>query len=105
MSSKRLWLVINIALLLSLVGLMGCGAAAPEAGTSAQKRVAVVTPYMANETTKYVIDKFKAEAEAKGWEVTVADTAGDFNMLVSRIEDAVSQNTDAIVLGMGDPAQ
>lgn len=69
------------------------------------KRVAVVTPYMANATTAYVIGKFESEAEARGWKVTVSDTAGDFGMLVSRIEDAVAQNVDAIVLGMGDPAQ
>ncbi|MDA3833269.1 MAG: substrate-binding domain-containing protein [Spirochaetales bacterium] len=70
-----------------------------------KKTVAVVTPYMANATTAYVIEAFKKEAEAKGWRVTVSDTAGDFGMLVSRIEDAVAQNVDAIVLGMGDPAQ
>ncbi len=60
---------------------------------------------MANETTKYVIDRFKALGEAKGWKVTVTDTAGDFGLLVGRIQDAVTQKADAIVLGMGDPAQ
>jgi ribose transport system substrate-binding protein len=69
------------------------------------KEVAVITPYMANETTKYVIDQFKLNAEAIGWEVNVTDTAGDFNLLVSRIQDAVTKEVDAIVLGMGDPAQ
>jgi len=67
--------------------------------------VAVVTPYMANATTKYVIDRFQEGGEAAGWNVTVTDTNADFNELVSRIEDAVTQNVDAIVLGMGDPAQ
>ena len=103
MNIKRMWLVVSMALVLSLVVLTGCSG--PVAAPSAKKRVMVVTPYMANETTKYVIDKFKADAEAQGWEVTVTDTAGDFNLLVSRIEDAVSQKADAIVLGMGDPAQ
>ncbi|MBI9109534.1 MAG: substrate-binding domain-containing protein [Spirochaetales bacterium] len=69
------------------------------------KTIAVVTPYMANATTAYVIEQFKADAEQKGWKVRVSDTAGDFGMVVSRIEDAVAQNVDAIVLGMGDPAQ
>ncbi len=77
--------------------------AAPAAG--AKKKIAVVTPYMANETTKYVIDQFKKNADAKGWDVTVTDTAADFNLLVARIEDAVNGKADAIVLGMGDPAQ
>ncbi len=67
--------------------------------------VAVVTPYMANATTAFVIEQFGEDAKAKGWKVTVSDTAGDFGMVVSRIEDAVAQQVDAIVLGMGDPAQ
>ena len=67
--------------------------------------VAVVTPYLANATTKYVIDQFQAAGEAKGWTVTVSDTNADFNELVNRIENAVTQDVDAIVLGMGDPAQ
>lgn len=67
--------------------------------------IAVVTPYMANATTKFVIDRFEQYATEQGWEVSVTDTNADFNALVSRIEDAVTQNVDAIVLGMGDPAQ
>ncbi len=95
-----------MSLLILIALLAGCAApAAPTETGSAAKTIAVVTPYMANETTKYVIDRFKSEAEAKGWQVTVTDTAGDFNLLVSRIQDAVTQKVDAIVLGMGDPAQ
>lgn len=97
--NKRL-LTFVVFIVLSLLGVSACGG-----GAAAKKRIAVVTPYMANETTKYVIDRFKEGAEAKGWEVSVTDTAGDFNLLVSRIEDAVTQKVDAIVLGMGDPAQ
>jgi ribose transport system substrate-binding protein len=111
------WLIL---VLLSLALVAGCVAATPapagdtgaseaETETGAQveepKQVAVVTPYMANETTAYVIDQFEQEAAARGWHVTVTDTAGDFNLLVSRIEDAVVQDVDAVVLGMGDPAQ
>jgi ribose transport system substrate-binding protein len=69
------------------------------------RTVAIVTPYMANETTKYVIGKLKEDCEQKGWKVNVTDTAGDFGLLVGRIRDAVAQKVDAIVLGMGDPAQ
>ena len=67
--------------------------------------MAVVTPYMANATTKYAIEQFETYGQEKGWNVTVTDTNADFNQLVSRIEDAVTQEVDAIVLGMGDPAQ
>jgi ribose transport system substrate-binding protein len=110
-----------LALTAMLVLVAACGtpasptgnAAAPESGATAApaaqsasaKKIAVVTPYMANETTKYVIDRFVADGTAKGWNVSVVDTAGDFNALVSRIDDAVTQQVDAIVLGMGDPAQ
>lgn len=104
MNKNYLWMVTGIIVAATLALLTGCVVVAtPQAATA--RKIAVVTPYMANETTKYVIDKFKTDAEAKGWEVSVTDTAGDFNLLVSRIEDAVTQNVDAIVLGMGDPAQ
>lgn len=79
------------------------GDAAPTTGDTIT--VAVVTPYLANVTTKYVIDRFQAEGAAKGWNVTVTDTNSDFNELVNRIDNAVTQGVDAIVLGMGDPAQ
>ena len=75
------------------------------AGADSAKRIAVVTPYMANATTAYAIKQFQTYAAAEGWQVTVSDTAGDFGLLVSRIEDAATQKYDAIVLGMGDPAQ
>jgi ribose transport system substrate-binding protein len=81
------------------------GAAAPLVATGQAKRIALVTPYMANATTAYAIKQFQVYAGQEGWQVTVSDTAGDFGLLVSRIEDAVTQKYDAIVLGMGDPAQ
>ena len=80
-------------------------AAAPSVAAAQAKRIALVTPYMANATTAYAIKQFQLYAGQAGWQVTVSDTAGDFGMLVSRIEDAVTQKYDAIVLGMGDPAQ
>ena len=85
---------------------MGIGMSIFEGNALAEeKQIAVVTPYMANATTAYVIKQFKQDADAEGWKVSVADTAGDFGLLVSRIEDAVAQKVDAIVLGMGDPIQ
>src|SRR5690349_9491685 len=72
--------------------------AASNAGGAATKTIAIVTPYMANATTKFAIDKFQEYGKAKGWNVTVTDTNADFNQLVSRIEDAVTQKADAIVL-------
>lgn len=80
-------------------------AAATDDAAGEEKAVAVVTPYLANAATKEVLDKFKAEGEAKGWTVDVTDTAGDFDRLNSAIQDAVARDVDAIVLGMGDPNQ
>ena len=79
--------------------------ASEAAGGDDAKTVAVVTPYYANAATKEVVDNVKEEGEAKGWKVDVTDTAGDFDKLNSAIQDAVSREVDAIVLGMGDPAQ
>lgn len=104
-----------IPVLILLLSLTACIAppAQPAASTggdaaaSAGKEItiAVVTPYLANATTKYVIDRFQEAGKAKGWNVIVTDTNADFNELVNRIDNAVTQGVDAIVLGMGDPAQ
>lgn len=83
----------------SLVLVLGIGASA------LAKQIAVVTPYYANATTREVIDLFTKFSRERGWNATTTDTASDFNKLVSAIEDAVILKVDAIVLGMGDPAQ
>ncbi|WP_210530333.1 substrate-binding domain-containing protein [Rubellimicrobium arenae] len=67
-------------------------------------RVAVITPYLAQPGTQFYLDGFEAEAEARGWDVNVVDTAGDIAAVISRIEDAVTQQVDAIVINV-DPAQ
>lgn len=82
--------------------LIGAGSAL---SATKPKQIAVVTPYMANATTRQVIKLFEKAAAEKGWKVTTTDTAGDFNRLVGAIENAVALKVDAIVLGMGDPAQ
>ena len=102
----------SLLALVVISSLTACTAVAPTATTgdatapeAASVTVAVVTPYMANATTKYAIEQFEKYGKAQGWNVTVTDTNADFNQLVSRLEDAVTQQADAIVLGMGDPAQ
>lgn len=95
-----------VAALLALLGPTMFVTAGGRAETASdQITIAVVTPYMANATTAAVIRDFQAESAARGWTTRVSDTAGDFGLLVGRIQDAVAQNVDAIVLGMGDPAQ
>ena len=101
MLTRRMIVGLVLLMLIGIVMPMFEGTALAAEG----KRVAVVTPYMANATTAYVIKQFEQYAKSEGWTVSVADTAGDFGLLVSRIEDAVAQKVDAIVLGMGDPVQ
>lgn len=98
---------ILLSFLLPVIILSGVftGCSKKSEDTKNMKTIAVVTPYMANATTAYAVNKFSELAKAKGYKVIVSDSAGDFNMLVSRIDDAVNSKADAIVLGMGDPEQ
>ena len=66
--------------------------------------VTVVTPYLAQPGTQMYLEGFEAEAETAGWDLNVIDTAGDVAAVIARIEDAVTQNVDAIVINV-DPAQ
>ncbi|MCY3874140.1 MAG: substrate-binding domain-containing protein, partial [Rhodobacteraceae bacterium] len=66
--------------------------------------VTVVTPYLAQPGTQMYLDGFEKDANAAGWDVNVIDTAGDVAAVISRIEDAVTQNVDAIIINV-DPAQ
>ncbi|MGJ8584000.1 MAG: substrate-binding domain-containing protein [Marinosulfonomonas sp.] len=71
---------------------------------SADGKVAVITPYLAQPGTQFYVEGFKAAADEKGWDVNVVDTAGDVAAVISRLEDAVNQQVDAIVINV-DPAQ
>ena len=66
--------------------------------------VAVITPYLAQPGTQAAIEGFESAASEKGWDVNVIDTAGDIAAAISRIEDSITQNVNAIVINV-DPAQ
>lgn len=66
--------------------------------------VAVITPYLSQPGTQAYVESFEAAAAEKGWDVNVIDTAGDVAAVISRLEDSVTQNVDAIVISV-DPAQ
>ncbi|WEK03773.1 MAG: substrate-binding domain-containing protein [Candidatus Devosia phytovorans] len=70
----------------------------------AEGNVAIVTPYMAQPGTQFYVEAFQGVAAEKGWNVNVIDTAGDVAAVISRIEDMVTQNVDAIVINV-DPSQ
>jgi ribose transport system substrate-binding protein len=85
-------------LTLAVSGLALCASAAWS------ETVAVITPYLSQPGTQAYVEGFEAAAAEKGWDVNVIDTAGDVAAVISRIEDAVTQNVDAIVINV-DPAQ
>lgn len=88
-----------IAIVLCIV-LVGFGTVAAQDAPS----VAVITPYLAQPGTQFLVEGFEAAAGDKGWNVNVIDTAGDVAAVISRIEDMVNQGVDAIVINV-DPAQ
>lgn len=64
----------------------------------------MITPYLSQPGTQAYVEGFEAAAAEKGWDVNVIDTAGDVAAVISRLEDSVTQNVDAIVINV-DPAQ
>jgi ribose transport system substrate-binding protein len=73
-------------------------------GAMAASKIAVITPYLAQPGTQFYVEAFQAAAKGKDWDVNVIDTAGDVAAVISRIEDMVNQNVDAIVINV-DPSQ
>lgn len=77
------------------------------AATGAQalaEKVVVITPFLAQPGTQFYVEGFTKAAEENNWDLNVIDTAGDVAAVISRIEDAVTQKVDAIVINV-DPAQ
>lgn len=89
---------------LAVSGLVLAAAALATGAAPAQDKVAIVTPYMAQPGTQFYVEAFEGVAADKGWDVNVIDTAGDVAAVISRIEDMVTQNVDAIVINV-DPSQ
>ena len=79
-------------------------AAAVTASASVAQDITVVTPYLAQPGTQMYLEGFEENATAAGWDVNIIDTAGDVAAVIARLEDAVTQKVDAIVINV-DPAQ
>ena len=93
----------EIMLSVKSIAVIAAGLSLSVASAFAQE-VTVVTPYLAQPGTQAIIEGFKTEATNLGWTPNVIDTAGDVAAVISRIEDAVAKNVDAIVINV-DPAQ
>lgn len=107
---KTLHLFMAIALLLSLAACGGTAQSSSASGSSPEtsfsgKQVSIMTPYLSSVTTNQMVNDLESKLKAEGAEVTVIDTANDFSVLASRIEDVTASGTDAIVLVSADPTQ
>lgn len=89
---------------LAMAGILLASTAFGTGAAFAQSKVAIVTPYMAQPGTQFYVEAFQAVAADKDWDVNVIDTAGDVAAVISRMEDLVNQNVDAIVINV-DPTQ
>jgi ribose transport system substrate-binding protein len=94
-------LIIMIALLLA-VSLTACGGSK---SNSSSKTLAIMTPYLSSVTTNEMVESLKKQAADHGWKANVVDTKGDMGQLASRMEDVISNKTDAIVIVSTDPNQ
>jgi ribose transport system substrate-binding protein len=74
------------------------------AGAALAQNVTVITPYLAQPGSQFMVEGFAAAAEAKGWTVNAIDTQNDVAAVIARLEDAVNQAVDAIVINV-DPTQ
>lgn len=94
--------------------LAACGGGSSATSTTASgsaagggsKKIAIVSPYLSQQpATKEVVDKFTADAQAKGWTVSTVDTNNDFAKMNTELTRAAGEKVAAIVLGGGDPKQ
>jgi ribose transport system substrate-binding protein len=93
-------LAISRTVLAATVAVLALTGAAMAEG----KKIAVITPYMAQPGTQFYVEAFQAEAKTNGWDVNVIDTKGDVAAVIGRLEDAANQKVDAIVINV-DPSQ
>jgi len=70
----------------------------------AASKIAVITPYLSQPGTQFYVEGFEQASTTRDWDINVIDTQGDVAAVISRIEDAVVQKVDAIVINV-DPAQ
>lgn len=105
---------LTLAISLTACGGVQTGSTAPAEETDAPaensppfagKNVSVMTPYLSSVTTNQMVGYLQDDLTAQGAEVNVIDTANDFSVLASRIEDVTAAGTDAIVLVSADPTQ
>jgi len=91
--------------LLTSLALAGLMAGVATGAMAAGEKISVLTPYLSAVATGQMIEAFKADAAKYGWTVDVVDTAGDMGAFASRVEDATTKKSNAIVLVSVDAKQ
>lgn len=95
---RRLFVLLLLAM--SLVGI----SLRPAAAQDKALKIAVVTPYLAQPGTQFMVEAFEAYGKEKGWTVSTKDTAGDVAGAVSAMETIAAEGADAVVINV-DPSQ
>jgi ribose transport system substrate-binding protein len=94
----RLALTTALVAALTAVGI-GSAAVAQDEMTGEGKTLAVITPFYASQpATKEAVDLFIAEAESRGYDTKMVDTANDNAAVSGEISSAIAQEFDAIIL-------
>lgn len=104
--TSRLGPIAAVASLALAATVAPVAAQSPAPQTGVGKSIAIITPdYAAQPAAKEAIDLFKAEAEARGYAVSLVDTNSDNAAINGEITTAVSQGVSAIVTAFGTPQE
>ncbi len=95
--------IMALTALLLMMTLAACGSGSGKGDGS--KTISILTPYLSSVTTNEMVESLKKQAADKGWKTNVIDTKGDVGQLASRMEDAISSKSDAIIIVSTDPNQ
>lgn len=100
---KRKIMIAAAAVAMTSLALVGCAGGTPSGGGAtnggeAGGLIAIITPSQDNPFFKAEADAAKAEAEALGYETSVASHDDDPNKQSELIDAAISQNAKAIIL-------
>jgi len=93
----------SVVLVMVLVALLAIPVFAQGSKEKGAKQISICTPYLSSVTTKQMSDLMKGKLEAKGYNVSVYDSANDTSKFASDIETSVISKVDAIIIVSADP--
>lgn len=93
----------TIVLVVLLVAMVFTPVFAQGSKESKAKQISICTPYLSSVTTKQMADLMKGKLEAKGYNVSIYDSANDNSKFAADVETSVISNVDAIIIVSADP--